>query len=136
MARPKALPNKIKGNDKMKLLTKAIKNKLPRIYKTDGIPSKEKIAVCKFFNPAGHGTWYAIEGEQQGDDFIFFGVHAENEIEFCYFSLNELESARYKCRLVSSKSSLYFPVKIERDTSFFPGKLKSIEQLRTFVGNT
>ena len=56
----------------MKLLTQEIKRKLPRLYTTESIPPKEKEVICKFFNPSGSGTWYAIEGQQKDDDFIFF----------------------------------------------------------------
>jgi len=60
-----------------------------------------------FFNPCGAGTWYVIEGNQEEDDFIFFGLVDLHEQEFGYFSLKELESIR-----------LPFGLKIERDLHF------------------
>ena len=56
----------------MKLLTQEIKRKLPRLYATESISLKKKEVICKFLNPSGSGNWYAIEGQQKNDDFIFF----------------------------------------------------------------
>ncbi len=91
----------------MKLLTQAIRNQLPKLYATEAIPLKEKEIVCKFFNPCGAGTWYVVEGQQEEDDFIFFGLVDLHEKEFGYFSLNELEALR-----------LPFGLNIERDRHF------------------
>lgn len=88
----------------MKLLTQAIKRKLPKIYATESIPLEEKSIICKFFNPCGAGTWYVIEGQEEEGDFIFFGLVDLHEKEFGYFSLKELESTK-----------LPLGMKIERD---------------------
>ena len=75
----------------MQLLTDEIKAQLPNLYATD--KQEEKTAVCKFFNPAGAGTWYAVEGEEQPDgDWLFFGLVELLDREWGYFSLNELQS--------------------------------------------
>ncbi len=99
----------------MKLLTQAIKRKLPKIYATESIPLEEKPIICKFFNPIGSGNWYVIEGEQKEDDFIFFGLVDLQEQEFGYFSLKELESTK-----------LPLGMKIERDIYFEGLKVKEI----------
>ena len=99
----------------MKLLTQAIEKSLPKLYETESIPLKEKEVICKFFNPIGAGRWYAIEGEQQEDDFIFFGLIDLHEQELGYFSLNELLSTK-----------LPLGIKIERDSRFNKCKLKEI----------
>lgn len=99
----------------MKLLTQAIKRKLPKIYATESIPLEEKPIICKFFNPIGFGNWYVIEGEQKEDDFIFFGLVDLHEQEFGYFSLRELESTR-----------LPLGMKIERDIYFEDYKVKDV----------
>ncbi len=99
----------------MKLLTQAIRKKLPKIYDTESIPLEEKPIICKFFNPIGSGNWYVIEGEQKEDDFIFFGLVDLQEQEFGYFSLKELESIR-----------LPLGMKIERDIHFEDYKIKDI----------
>jgi hypothetical protein len=96
----------------MKLLTKELINKMPKIYSTDSIPLSEKDVICKFFNPCGIGTWYVLEGEVQDEDFIFFGLVDLHEKELGYFSLNELQSIR-----------LPFGLKIERDLHFSKTKL-------------
>jgi hypothetical protein len=41
----------------MMMLTKENRKALPKLYSTDGVPAKEKVAVVKFFNPCGRGTW-------------------------------------------------------------------------------
>lgn len=96
----------------MKLLTKAIIKKLPKLYATEGIPLQEKEIVCKFFNPCGAGTWYVIEGQEEDGDFIFFGLVDLHEKEFGYFSLNELQLIK-----------LPFGLTIERDIHFFSRKV-------------
>lgn len=96
----------------MKLLTKEIMKKLPKLYATENIPLNEKDVVCKFFNPCGAGTWYVIEGQQEEEDFIFFGLVDLHEKEFGYFSLNELQSVK-----------LPFGLTIERDIHFTSKKI-------------
>lgn len=88
----------------MKLLTKEIIKKLPKLYATEDIELTEKLVICKFFNPCGVGTWYAIEGQEVDEDFIFFGLVDLHEKEFGYFSLNELQAIK-----------LPFGLSIERD---------------------
>ena len=99
----------------MKLLTQAIKRKLPKIYATESIPLEEKPIICKFFNPIGSESWYVIEGEEKEDDLIFFGLVDLHEQEFGYFSLNELES-----------TTLPLGMKIERDIYFEDYKVKDV----------
>jgi len=76
----------------MKLLTQNILKKMPALYSTDG--EKQKQVIAKFFTPDANWTWYAFEGEQQGDDFLFFGLVDGLEKELGNFSLNERKSAR------------------------------------------
>ena len=85
----------------MKLLTKEIRNKLPRIYAQDG-KGDEAIVHVKSFGiwSLGHWTWYAIEGEPVLDengievDFRFFGYVKGDYPEMGYFCLSELQSAK------------------------------------------
>lgn len=88
----------------MKLLTNEIKQKLPKLYQTESIPLMDREIVCKFFNPCGRGNWYVIEGQEEDGDYTFFGLVDLFEMEFGYFSLNELESVE-----------LPLGLKIERD---------------------
>lgn len=98
----------------MKLLTKEVTNKLPKLYSTENVPLSEKEVVCKFFNPCGAGTWYVIEGQEEDGDFIFFGLVDLHEKEFGYFSLNELLAIK-----------LPFGLRIERDIHFSAKKVSS-----------
>ncbi len=99
----------------MKLLTKEIQKKLPAIYATEKVELSEKQIICKFFNPCGAGTWYVIEGAQEENDFIFWGLVDLHEKEFGYFSLAELESIR-----------LPYGLKIERVLHFTSCKVKEV----------
>ena len=96
----------------MKLLTKEIKNVVPKLYsqeeKGDGA-----VAYIKFFTPWSNWTWYATEFD--GED-IFFGLVAGLETELGYFSLTELSEVTGPC-----------DSKIERDLYFTP---KPLSQLR------
>ena len=79
----------------MKLLTKEIEKKLPKLY------SQEKVAnpkiIVKFFHPLSSWTWYAYEGErQENGDMLFFGMVHGYEKEIGYFSLKELEEVEVK----------------------------------------
>ena len=54
----------------MKLLTKEILEKLPKLY-TQEEKGLEAVAIVKFFTPDSNWTWYATEFD--GDD-LFFGL--------------------------------------------------------------
>ena len=96
----------------MKLLTKEIRNKLPKLRSTDG-QGDDAIVIVKFFDPTGSWTWYATEGEpildEEGNeiDFHFFGLVKGFEDELGTFSLNELASVK-----------VGFGLGIERDMYF------------------
>lgn len=45
----------------MKLLTKELRAKLPKLYETENTPVEEKTAIVKFFQPWGSWTWYGVE---------------------------------------------------------------------------
>ena len=89
------------------MLTKEIKNKLPKLYATEKTPLEEKRIVVKFFTPWSNWTWYAVEGESDGEDFRFFGLVDGHEKEWGYFTLNELTAIRGR-----------FGLRIERDYHF------------------
>lgn len=76
----------------MKLLTKEIMNKLPKLYATES--QNVSPVVVKFFTPWTKWTWYALEGQQdlESGDWTFFGLVQGDETELGYFSLSELES--------------------------------------------
>ena len=105
----------------MKLLTKAIRKKLPKLYANDGKDESETIVIVKFFDPCSNWTWYATEGEPVLDDndnevdFTFFGYVVGNFSEFGYFSLNELKKVKNR-----------FGLGIERDMYFKEDTLENI----------
>ena len=55
----------------MELLTEELRKQLPPLYSQENV--KDPMVICKFFHPLSNMTWYAIEGEPSGDDFLFFG---------------------------------------------------------------
>ena len=93
----------------MKLLTKEIEKKLPKLYSQEHV--EDPICNLKFFTPDSSFTWYIIEREKQPDgDYLFFTKtisHMCPEGELGYVTLKELESVR---------GPLGLP--IERDTFF------------------
>ena len=97
----------------MKLMTKEIEKKLPKLYSQENV--KDPICQVKYFTPDSSFTWYITEGEKKGDDWLFFGKTIssfEPEGELGYVSLNELKSVR---------GPLGLPV--ERDMWFTPRPL-------------
>jgi hypothetical protein len=99
----------------MKLLTKAILKKLPKLYETENVPAEEKVAVVKFFNPAGSGTWYGVEFDGEDTFFGYVAGLCPDGDEWGYFSLAELASLR-----------LPFGLKIERDLYWKPTKMGEV----------
>lgn len=103
----------------MKLLTKEIEKKLPRLCGQEKV--EDPIVYAKFFTPDSNWTWFATEGQREDGDFRFFGHVCGFEQELGYFMLSELESARGP-----------FGLHIERDMHFKPGPLSEV--LRAFRG--
>lgn len=98
----------------MKLMTKEIEAKLPKIYTNEEKKPEETPIIVKFFCPWNQWAWYATEGERLEDgDLKFFGhVHGDFP-ELGYFLLSELESVRGPVGM-----------KIERDM-YFKGHMLS-----------
>lgn len=84
----------------MKLLTKAVRKQLPPLYAMDEEP--DPLVICKFFFPAFHWTWYAIEFD--GDD-LFFGFVDGDFPELGYFRLSELTSHVDRCYMEKKSNS-------------------------------
>lgn len=94
----------------MKLLTKEILKRLPKLGETDG--QEDPIVQVKFFTPDAQWTWYGIEFDQKD---IFFGYVKGLENELGTFSLNELKEIR---------GGIGLPV--ERDKFFKPCPLSKV----------
>lgn len=89
----------------MQLLTEELRAQLPAIYGQSENPDPRVYA--KFFTPDAGWTWYATEGQQDEEDFTFFGYVNGHELELGYFSLKELLAHRGPMKLP-----------IERDLGF------------------
>lgn len=101
----------------MKLLTKEILAKLPKIGSTDG-QGDNAIAQVKFFSPVGGSTWYITEFDGNDEMFGFVRLNDWNDdAELGYISLSELESVK-----------LGFGLKIERDMHWAPKKLSECKK--------
>ena len=96
----------------MKLMTKAILGKLPKLYANEDKKSEDVKVIVKFFCPWNQWTWYATEFD--GED-TFFGFVKGIENELGYFSLNELKSVKGR-----------FGLGIERDMYFREQTLKEV----------
>lgn len=73
----------------MELLPPELREKLPKLYEQEG--SEDQIVHIKFFFPAADWTWFVTEGQEEGNDFTFFGYVIGFASEWGYFSLRELE---------------------------------------------
>lgn len=78
----------------MKLMTKELERQIPKLYATGGTPVEDIVFVAKFFTPDSCWTWYVSEGEQQGHDWLFWGLVEGLTSEWGYFKLSELMSVR------------------------------------------
>src|SRR6266496_4455935 len=96
----------------MKLLTKELRERLPKLYATENEP--DPIVQAKFFYPDSSTTWYATEFD--GED-LFFGLVDGHERELGYFSRSELERTRGP-----------LGCSIERDLGFEPCRLSELRK--------
>lgn len=94
----------------MKLLTKELRKKLPKLYSQEKV--EDPIVWVKYFTPWTYWTWYATEFD--GED-IFFGYVIGDFSELGNFSLKELESINGP-----------FGLKVERDLWFKPALLSTV----------
>lgn len=98
-----------------KLIDENVEKMLENCPLYSNVDNDNLIAVVKFFNPFGLGTWYVVEAERQLDgDYLFYG-YVESPItplfnEYGYFLLSSLENLRI----------------IERDLTFEPTPLKEL----------
>lgn len=104
----------------MELLTKAIRQRLPKLYDQEGKGGDATVHI-KYFAPDFSWTWYVLEGSPVLDeneieiDYEFFGLVDGFEKELGYFRLSDLKSFRGKLGLP-----------VERDLYFAPKPLKEI----------
>ena len=99
----------------MQLLTDELRAQMPPLYAQEH--EEDAMVYAKFFTPWTNWTWYATEGSQAEDDYIFFGFVVGHVGEWGYFSLAELESVRGPAGLT-----------IERDLHFSPACWSEVEK--------
>jgi len=92
----------------MKLMTDELIKKMPKIGETEN--QEDPIALVKFFNCTGIGTWWASEFDPETG--MFFGKADLGFPELGYFNLHELEGYRGR-----------FGLGIERDLHWTPRPL-------------
>jgi len=93
----------------MKLLTKEITNKLPKLYETEEVETEDKVIQAKLFTPWTNWTWYVIEFD--GEDRCF-GFVKGFDAEFGYFSLKELASIQGPAGLRIERDKFFSPTKV------------------------
>ncbi len=98
----------------MQLLPDELRAQIPKLYSQEMVNTQEKMVYAKFFFPAADWTWFVTEGEQEANDFVFFGFVKGFEEEWGYFTLNELENINIQL------------LKVERDLHFKPGKFADV----------
>ena len=109
----------------MKLFTKAILNKIPTLEATAETSIEDGVVICKFFNPAGAGTWYLTAyNPDQKLAFGFVTLGDPDMAELGYISITELESIK-----------LPMGLSIERDMHFDPMPLKEVMDTITSGGH-
>jgi hypothetical protein len=92
----------------VELLPLDLRQALPPLRSQDA--NKDPIVYIKFFTPDSNWTWYVTEGQEEEDDFIFFGYVIGFEEEWGHFSLSELAAARGPLNLLIERD-LYFTQK-------------------------
>ncbi len=114
------------------LLTSEVKEVFEghELYSQDG---RKKDAKCIAVFRIGNIRWYFIEGQTEGEDFIFYGVVLGLvATEYGYVSANEMASIT----IDASKYGLGI-LHVEQDKEFEPCKLSAIEdaELQEFLAD-
>ena len=92
----------------MKLMTKELAKKVPRLYTTED--TKDPTVWAKYFTPDAQWTWLVTEYDP--DKRVCFGLVVGLDTELGYFDLGEIEELRGPLGL-----------KVERDRYFSPKPL-------------
>jgi hypothetical protein len=98
----------------MDLLPDELRSRLPPIHSQEA--ETDPVVYARFFVPGTELAWYPIEGETQGEDFLFFGWISGSRSEFDFFLLSQLEAFRGLLELQ----------RVERDPAFAAGRLTDV----------
>ena len=105
----------------MELLSQELRSHLPKLYSQE--QNDDPIVYAKFFFPTGRWTWFITEGQEDGDDFTFFGYVVGDAEEWGYFRLKELDKICVR------------GITIERDIFFEPATFsEAIAKYRSQTG--
>lgn len=102
----------------MKLLTKELEKRFAKVGSQEG-KGDRAIIIAKFFHPVSSWKWYATE--YFPEDRAFFGVVDGHEVEWGYFSLDELESTELLG--LGMERDLYWKETAVREIKFRAGSL-------------
>ncbi len=118
------------NNSQNRLITPELEKALKDypLYSQDG---KKKDAQCVVVFSLGNIHWYIMEGQQEGNDFTFYGiVTGLQEPEYGYASANEMANVTFD----ASDYGLGL-MRFEQDLHFQPCKLSEIKDsnLQSFL---
>ena len=95
------------------LMTKELKEVLPKLYATENIKLEEKVLQVKYRSINSNWEWYLIEYDKEKK--LAFGYVIGQEKEFGYFSLDEFKEVNEE------------RIEIVRDTEFQAIKFKDLK---------
>ena len=94
------------------LLTEELRKALPILREQERSDDPVVYAIFSFTLSGWH--WFVVEGQPDGNDFLFFGYVVGFEAEWGYFTLTELEHINIRGLV------------IERDRCLEPAKLSTL----------
>jgi hypothetical protein len=97
----------------MELLDDDLRSRLPPLHSQEA--EGDPVVYAHFYLPGTSLGWYVIEGQSEGDDFLFFGFVAGPKPDFHTFLLSELKAKRN-----------LFEQTVERDEGFTKGRLTDV----------
>ena len=103
----------------MKLVTKEMMRKIPKIGTTDGVPLEQKQIHAKFFG-GGSAVWYVAEMDENADLCFGWAELLPGCGDWGYFSISELSAVRFPP----------FGLGVERDLYFSPKLVSEITEIR------
>lgn len=105
------------------LITERMKSIVPDLYSTEDIDLKDKIAQAIYFVPFRNWTWYLTELDKKTGEA--FGLVAGHEVEWGYFSLDELKEIKAQ-RLINYIPKSFEEIKdTELKNNLEPSELNS-----------